>query len=411
MAKIKQNVMGAFQGKVGTLTTYSAAAGNIARIRTNATNVGESASRTTKQQTNRVRWANMVNFYKASKQWMKKAFESKKKGLSDYNRFMSVNFPFAKVALTKSEAAAGACIVENFLISQGSLSPVQVLRHGDHWDTNINLGNYSITADTTVAALSIAILANNNFIREGMQLSFISYQQNVDDLGTPRVICTAYEMLIDTKNTLDLARSFLPEFCLSSDNGVLCTSSNISVGGFAYVLSETRGGRTNVSTQSLVLVNDTLLAQYTSAEQTQLAIDSYGTSLDVFLDSNEADEKDATPQPLYVNYIKAYDGRIYGSKMPVGKLSNFLDSTRTGTSSIVMSSKVDRADISEVALILDGVLRAKTTTFVLVGNRELKITAPSSWTTEYDRYLYSVEVVVKGVTYSFDCQPGVSEID
>lgn len=303
MAHIKQNVLGVLKGKVGSLSTYSNATGNVARIRTNATNTGEGASRTEKQQGNRVRWANLVNFYKASKPWMPKAFETKKKNRSDYNQFMSINYAFSKAALTKAEAAAGACVVEGFMISQGSLTPVQVQQHGAHWDTNIKLGTLAITADTTVAEFAAAAIANNNFIREGMQLSFVSYQQLVDDLGTPRVICTAYEMLIDTKNTEEKAHSYIPDFGLSAADGVLCTGEDISVGGFAYVLSETVSGRTMVSTQSLILNNATLIAQYTGAEQINKAIESYGLTKNVFLDSDYAKAQGATPQPLYIEKI------------------------------------------------------------------------------------------------------------
>lgn len=404
--------MGAFQGKVGTLTTYNAPVGNIARIRNNATNVGESASRTETQQTNRVRWANMVNFYKASKPWMKKAFMNKKKGLSDYNRFMSVNFNFASVALTKSEAAAGACVVESYLISQGSLAPVQIVPHGDHWHTNIHIGSLVIDAETSVAQVSEAILANNNFIREGMQLSFISYQQIVDDLGTPRVVCTAYEMLIDTRNTLDLARSFLPDFCLESNEGVITTSDNISVGGFAYMLSETKGGRTSVSTQNLIVNNEVLLLEYTSQMQIARAIASYGLSEDVFLDSDNANTNDPTPQPLYIQYIKSYKGKFIVANQYVGALSNFLDPTRSATSSIVLSTKVEQSDISEVALILDKFIRQRTTTFVLVGGRELKISGASSWVGEYSQFLNAVEVTIKGNVYRLALQGNdVTEIE
>lgn len=300
MAHIKQNVLGVLQGKVGTLSAYSNGTGNVARIRTNATNVGESASRTKKQQSNRVRWANMVNFYKASKAWMPKAFENKPKNRSDYNQFMSVNYVNSRAALTKSEATAGACIVEGFLISQGSLAPVQVQKHENHWDTNLALGELTISEATTVAELSTALITANNFLRAGMQLSFVSYQQIVDDLGTPRVICTAYELILDPTNTMEKAMSYLPEFCLASSEGFLATGDDISVGGFAYVLSETIGGRTLVSTQSIILNNDTLLEKYTSEEQQLAAMQSYGLTANVFLDSDKADTKQPTPQPQFI---------------------------------------------------------------------------------------------------------------
>lgn len=350
MAQIKQNVLGVLKGKVGSLTTYSNNTGNVARIRTNATNVGEGASRSRLQQMNRVRWANLVNFYKASKPWMPKAFESKAKNRSDYNQFMSINYANAKNTLTRQEAAAGACVVEGFLISQGSLTPVQVQKHGDHFDTNIKIGTLALSADTTVAEFAQAVVDNNNWIREGMQLSCISYQQIIDDLGTPRVICTPYEMVLDTKNTEEKALAFLPDFCMASEDGLLVTSNNISLGGFAFVLSETVSGRTMVSTQSLIINNTTLIAQYTSAEQQTLAIKSYGVDGTVFLDSDIAYPKAATPQPLYIEKVLSKNGAVLlaGSRsITVNELTGL---TSSASAAITMSGDFEASAVSKVSL-------------------------------------------------------------
>lgn len=401
MALIKQNVMGAFQGKVGTLTTYNAAAGNIARIRTNATNRGEGASRTDRQQTNRVRWANMVNFYKASKKWMPKAFENKKKGLSDYNRFMSVNFNFSSVALTKSEAAAGACVVEAYLISQGSLAPVQVQNHGDHWDTNIHLGDLTIGETTTVAQLSSAMIANNNFLREGMQLSCISYQQQVDDLGTPRVICTAYEMIIDTKATDKKAFDFLPSFCLASENGVLRTSNNISVGGFAYVLSETVSGRTMVSTQNLIVNNAALIAQYTSAEQYDKAIASYGTTGEVFLDADYAESKNPTPQPLYVSEVYAYNGTRVVPVDTHPQVDSIFDNSLATPTKIVMSAVLGDKPVRSVALVCTEEGNPLLCNIVKVDGNQIIVKGLYDWGSSFGAHLATIRVNVADVWYEF----------
>lgn len=351
MAHIKQNVLGIVKGKVGSLSAYTNQTGNVARIRTNATNVGESASRTKKQQSNRVRWANLVDFYKASKAWMPKGFETKKKNRSDYNQFMSINYALSKVALEKSEAAAGACIVEGFIISQGSLAPVQVAKHDDHWDTNLKVGTLAITADTTVAEVAAALIASNNFIHEGMQLSFVSYQQTVDDLGLPRVICTPYEMILDTKNTEEKAYSYLPDFCLAVSEGFLATGDDISVGGFAYVLSETVSGRTMVSTQTLILNNETLIAEYTGAEKIEVAIKSYGLTKNVFLDSDHADSKGATPQPLYIEKIIGVAGSYDGSYHP--SLGEWFDDDASKDAQVVMSADVVPSSVSNVSILGD----------------------------------------------------------
>lgn len=399
MAQIKQNVLGVLKGKVGSLTTYSNNTGNVARIRTNATNVGESASRTRAQQVNRVRWANLVNFYRASKAWMPKAFESKKKSRSDYNQFMSINYVNAKCALTKQEAAAGACVVEGFLISQGSLTPVQVQKHEDHYNTNIALGSLALSAATTVAEFSAAVIEANNFIREGMQLSCISYQQIVDDLGTPRVICTAYEMRLDTKNTEEKAMDFLPEFCLASEDGMLVTSDDISLGGFAFVLSETVSGKTLVSTQSLIVNNETLIAQYSGADQQTAAIQSYGLSSTVFLDSEVAFPKGATPQPLYIEKVIGKDGSVYVAGQNIDHVEDVVGCAVGTLAQIVMSTPV--ASTASISIVLDAQDSGDPepcTVLAVAGNTiKFAITGGGSW---MGGKLNSITVTIAGTDYT-----------
>lgn len=399
MAQIKQNVLGVLKGKVGSLTTYSNNTGNVARIRTNATNVGESASRTRAQQVNRVRWANLVNFYRASKAWMPKAFESKKKSRSDYNQFMSINYVNAKCALTKQEAAAGACVVEGFLISQGSLTPVQVQKHEDHYNTNIALGSLALSAATTVAEFSAAVVEANNFIREGMQLSCISYQQIVDDLGTPRVICTAYEMRLDTKNTEEKAMDFLPEFCLASEDGMLVTSNDISLGGFAFVLSETVSGKTLVSTQSLIVNNETLIAQYSGADQQTAAIQSYGLSSTVFLDSEVAFPKGATPQPLYIEKFIGYDENVYVANDYVGAAENVIYAGSEKLAAVVMSSALPSGtSIGVKFTVYDDVIEFTGTVVAVTGNMVKFFVTEGTSSMRYN--LKNITVTIDGTDYT-----------
>lgn len=399
MALIKQNVMGAFTGKVGTLTTYNTAAGNVARIRNNATNVGEGASRTNKQQTNRVRWANLVNFYKVSADWMKKAYEGKKRGLSDYNRMMALNFNISTIALTKQEAAVGSCVIDEYLVTQGSLAPIQVQQQGNTWQTNIRIGSFTIDAETTVGAFARQAIANNAFLRRGMQLSFISYQQDVDDLGFPRCVCTAYELILDPTNDSDLLWSFIPEFGMKSAGGYLCTSDNISIGGFAYILSETKRGTTKVSTQYLIVNNAQLLSTYRSEEHLLEAIASYGHGDTTFLDSNYAFEKEATPQPTYIQYIESYDGKKFNAGDFVGSLQNILDRTRTIQASILMSRNIALAEVSDVWFGIYGGEKFHTKTFNVKDGNIITVNGASTWDAEYNWVVWELGVVIGGVTY------------
>lgn len=291
------------RGRIGDTTYYVSLDRQIARQALNSSNYGETASRTVSQQGNRVRWANLVQFYKLSKGWMSKAFESKKSGQSDYNRFMQLNLSTARIYLTKEAVAASSCIVDDFTISQGSLRQINVQQVGNTWATDIQLGELTIGASTTIADFTAAILQANNWAKEGMQISFVSYQQTTDSLGYPVAICTAYELTLSTTDTR-LVRSFLPEFCSqTSASGTLGTNNNISTGGFAYILSQSVGGKTLVSTQKIVSNNLIFVQLYSGEQMRQNAMRSYGLNEASFLDSG-SNPVTRAEQPLYISSVE-----------------------------------------------------------------------------------------------------------
>lgn len=303
MAVIRNTASALRKGKVGNETYYVSLNKQIVRVAQNNSNYGESASRTPSQQGNRVKWANLVNFYKISSAWMRKAFENKQSNQTDYNRFMQLNLSQSRIYLTREAAQAGAIVADRFAVSQGSLRSINIKQLDGAWQTDIRIGNLTIGTATTVADLTAAILENNNWAELGMQLSFISYQQSTDPFGFPKAMCTAYELTLDTEDTR-LVRDLLPEFCSTTKTGgFLGTNDDISIGAFAYILSQTKGGKTLVSTQTLVTNNAIMITQYSSVTSLLRSIDSYGVTADAFLDSGSTTQN-ATPQPLYITGIR-----------------------------------------------------------------------------------------------------------
>lgn len=291
------------RGRVGETTYYVSGGQQIARQARNSSNYGVEARRSEAQQSRRVLWANLVNFYKASASWMAKAFESRKRNQTDYNKFMAVNIGNARIALTRDEAAAGACVVDEFIVSQGSLAPIEITAASNYWRTNIAIGNQQITDATTVAELSAAMISNNAHIQEGMQLSFVSYQQTQDSLGTPRVICRLYEMVVNSSDSRPV-RAFLPSFAAVAKDSVLSTGTNISVGGFAYILSQTVNGQLRVSTQQLIANNQLLISTFSAPGHAALAVKSYGVDSEVVLSPSDAETQQAEGQPNYIQYLQ-----------------------------------------------------------------------------------------------------------
>lgn len=306
MGVIRNTASMQIRGRVGNTTYYVEGGRQIARVSQNGSNYGESASRTEKQQFQRGKWGNLVNFYKVSKSWMKKAYESKSRTQSDYNRFMQLNTPNARIYLTKNMYANGGCVADEFRISEGSLRPIDVVKVGAQYRTSLNVGDLEMNDALGLDVFSDYILENNSFLREGMQISFISYQQTLTPDGVPSLVCTAYEVTIDTLSG-DRLRDYLPIFCSQNVGGYLGTSNQISTGAFAYVLSETRNGKTSVSTQTLITKNANLIDEFSSEDAIARSIASYGVDEDIFLTSGSY-PKQATEQPIFIDALLAGSG-------------------------------------------------------------------------------------------------------
>lgn len=344
MAVVRNAANTKLRGRVGQTTFYVSGQQQIARQALNNSNYGETARRSEAQQNRRVLWANLVNFYKISSSWMPKSFETKKANQSDYNKFMQVNISTARVALTKDEAAAGACIIDGYLISQGSLPSIEIVALTNQWRTNLALGALTIGAETTNAELTAALEANNANVRAGMQLSYVSYQQSVDPLGTPRAICRCYEITLSRTDT-SLVRDHLPDFCSQTVDSNLGTSTDVSVGGFAYILSELQSGALRVSTQQLVVNNSVLINRYTSALQVANAVSSYGVDREVILSPLGTVTQTAEEQPLYVQSI-TIDDTTYGPGAYIGAAN-----TLAGKSLTVYMSSTKIGDVSSIAFL------------------------------------------------------------
>ena len=301
------------------MTYYVSNGQQVARQALNNSNYGATAMRSDAQQNRRVRWSNLVNFYKLSKKWMKKAYESKEGKQSDYNKFMQLNVNSARVALTKTQAVQGACIIDAFQVTQGTLTPIEITKVGTQYKTSLSLGSLNIDDNTTIGDFTAALVNNNPSVLDGMQLSVVSYQQSVDSQGIARAICTFYEVTLNAEST-DKIRDFLPAFCSQSLQGYLATNDNISLGGFTYILSNQVNGKILVSSQVLTVNNTALISQYSSATQFANAVDSYGVTNEVVLSPNTINQQERVVPPLYLSTFKV-GPTTYASGTYIGAMS------------------------------------------------------------------------------------------
>lgn len=279
--------------------------------------------RTASQMGQRVKWANLVNFYRVNSNWMKYAFETKSANQSEYNKFMSLNVASSEVYFTKQQAAAGSAVVCPYIMTQGSLPAIEFTEENGSWPSNIYYPQGStIIATTSIAEFSQKIIQQNPAIRNGDQLSFIRFTQMFNsDTGNPYVIVRKYELVFDISSA-ELVGSYLPLDYI----GVLHISNPWQIGvidsgnagGFLMCLSRTQGGKTFVSSQRIILAGmSSILAQFGSQEQLAAAVASYGENADAFLSSSSADTNSEAPTPLSIIGVSAQDRMwLPGSRVP-----------------------------------------------------------------------------------------------
>lgn len=292
MAVIRNTASALANGRIGNTTYYVANGQQIARQAQNNSNYGESASRSDAQQSRRVRWSNLVNGYKSMSFWMKKAFESKSKTQSDYNKFMQLNINSSTVALTKDMAVNGCCVWESWQVSQGSLSPITLipLSLGLGAKSDVKLSG-EIAANATIADVSRDVIASNPTFQNGDNIAVIFFDTTLDGRGYPYSTSRYYEFTLDTSNTAafsSLEVASVIESDYTNEWYSLATIQSASgpgvATGYAWIHTRKVNGNLQVSSQSIYIQNTNYVDQFSSDEAVNEAIASYGVQEDVPLD-------------------------------------------------------------------------------------------------------------------------------
>ena len=404
MAIVKTGNMYGQVGKLGQNVYYSAM--GETRSREKAASV--SNPRTQAQMTQRVKWSNLVNMYRANQGWMKYAFETKKRNQSDYNKFMSVNVAASPIYLTKGVAAAGGCVVAPYIITQGSLTPIEVTKSTNEWRSNIYLSSsFTIGAATTIAQLTAAILPNNPAIREGDQLSFIRMTQMTSaETGVPYILVRKYEVILSSSDTR-LVSNFLPLDYIGSHEvsgtNFFVVKDSGAAGGFVLILSRTIGGRTYVSTQSIIVANNaTTIDAWSGDTALANAIASYGESEEPFLTTTTANTANQANVPLAILSIQVGNS-IYVPGQLSGSLAPWMDETLRINFNADLPEFTD-GDIEVGFARLTGgggyEIATETTEFYSSsGSMVVTDTLGSEWDTSEGLQLRYVEITINGIDY------------
>lgn len=246
-----------------------------------------SQPRTLAQMVRRTAWRNIQNFWTAFTGNLHPSFESRPNTWTDYNAFISANVGRNNVYLTQDYARQGGCVVAAYQVTRGSLPSIGMGTTGAGIITSdIKLGSLAIGDETTLAAFSAAVVANNEGWAYGDQLSAFVAIQNTNVLtGVPYITVEAFEVTLKNDPETLLVDIVGGPIAFNVIDAKLALSAVIN-GGACYVHSRKSSGRTQVSTQFMHVTNS-LLATYTSQAARDAAIVSYnGKTTQPFITPN-----------------------------------------------------------------------------------------------------------------------------
>lgn len=284
MAIIKNGLSMMMRGKVGAFSYYVSDTRQIVRQAQNNSNFGATATRSPQQQSRRVLWANLVNFYKGNKAWMKKSFENLKPGVSEFNKFMQANIGMSHVALSKEQARQGVWVAQRVQISEGSLPSVTPSAVDGDRSAIINV-DVTVGATTTVAQFSQSIIDNNTAFRNGDAIVCVALGGTVaapsQDGGFVGATYRYNEFVLDTAST-ELMTEAYPNWS-GSEGSVLCGDAE-SFETYVYIHTRVNGGKLYVSTEKTAELTGTQLENieaWGATSQMTLATESYKVDQDV----------------------------------------------------------------------------------------------------------------------------------
>lgn len=275
MAKHKQLWLKGSKGKLAGTTFYQTAGVTIQR----EINYDPTNPRTDKQMTQRTKLANLVNMYRAAKDFFPRAFENKKPLESDYNKFVSNNLTASPVYLTKGDAAKGIFVPDVYRVSQGSLSSLEGCAVSSKNITVLGYVTGAVTANATVAQFSAAFMEEFEGAQLGDQVSVIVWVQSASGC-----LFEKKEVILSDTDTRLMSTIFTGEAKWDSAGSITISGASKNVGA-AVLLSRTIAGKTLVSSEQLVCVTDYQHTSYVGESARIAAINSYGASKKVFLDN------------------------------------------------------------------------------------------------------------------------------
>jgi len=308
----------------------------------------------------RIRWANIAAIFRIAAPAIREGYGDLTSKESLYNGFMRKNLTTSRAyGITRQQKKARATIVAPYQMTSGNVIPsVRCSMDGGQPVSDLSLGGLTITASTTVADLSNALIDNNSGWSNGDKLTSIRVYQRAAK-GMPIAELAFDAMTLNTSDTATLSSTGL---MFSSQGGHLAIDDHF-IGGACFVHSVKQSdGSFDVSDQYLVCYNEDVLNLFSSVEMMRSAADSYGyTFVDgVVLDPEKETEKLISLAPTYgiatlgdrkqhvadtINITSAsYAGKAYVADLKAGEIdldsSNQLRLSASGLSELDTSKLV-----------------------------------------------------------------------
>lgn len=288
MGIIKNLLTAKVSGNVGSMNFRKRGSQIVAAGRS-YTNKSKGNGATLAQRTHRCKLAGMVNFFRLISNVERKAWQGKPENTSDFNMFVKYNLSASPWLIAKDAAKAGICSIGDWQVSMGSLTPINTRNSDTKCFFDLGLPE-SITATSTIAQLSAAIVAADKGFQYGDQLTFVtisSKSTSVGDFEFPKFTTIVVEVTLSSSNSSKVSDLLAPfgDSVILSNGGFKVDDSNKA--GFAIHSRQSPSGLLT-STQSIMMGNDmqSVWEVFEDEEYIKYALDSYGYQEDVLLTPN-----------------------------------------------------------------------------------------------------------------------------
>lgn len=240
-------------------------------------------ARTAAQQRQRMKFANIVRFYKGIAPLINYGFENKPKGRSDYNMFVKYNTRAVPVYLTKPMSEQQSCVAAPYQLSLGTLPVIIVEKKGETFISSISLGSLAISKKTTVGELAEAVVMNNTQFAFNDQISFFNVSQEVNPTsGMPYCVFEATSAVLK-KGSNELVVNTAGTRGFESIDGRLAFDAEGTQGCFCWVHSRKKDNSGTAVSSQWLIDNNPLLPDFTSQDAYYEAVATYGGESDSFL--------------------------------------------------------------------------------------------------------------------------------